>query len=148
VVNKKYRDDAEAIADLTSSLVGAIPTLELKTASASRAGNRVQARLTWKEGGKKQLGYVSVPVIKGQMTGISPASLVESVFRLDARAYAAIEQSAESGSVHQANRRKRNQKRARKALASTLDYVLQAGISDDEVHEMLKEALVRHTMES
>jgi len=42
----------------------------------------------------------------------------------------------------------RNQKRAKKSLASTLDYAFSSGVSDDEVRDMLREAIVRHTMES
>ena len=49
---------------------------------------------------------------------------------------------------HHSQRRGHSQKRARKALAETLDFVLASGVTDDEVKEMLKEALVRHVMSS
>lgn len=186
----RKKEDAEAVASIVAAVEAAIPSLEVRTASASRAGNKIQARLVWDEGGKRQLGYVSVGVGKSGVPQVAPRTLLDQALRLSARARAGAEAAGATGSDrwqraaaiesevrdaleslhpsvqglcdevhrkmkavhrdggHQANRRARNQKRAREALASTLDYVLSNGVSDDEVRTMLKEALVRHTMES
>lgn len=190
---KKYKDDQEATAALVLELEAIVPTLQVKTASASRAGRRVQARLTWTEpgSGKQGLGYCSWLVHQGKLSPVSPRGFADAVLRVEQRAARYVEQSREGGRSyervddvhkealegleksgcfsqvlqlqqeafkkvqavvraggHQSARRNNTQKRARETLASTLDFVLAAGISDDEVREMLKEALVRHTMES
>lgn len=49
---------------------------------------------------------------------------------------------------HLEARSKHTKKRARKALASTLDHALSSGLSDNEVRDIVKLAFVRHTMES
>lgn len=169
----------------------AIPTMQLKTVSASRAGNKIQARVTWIEDDQPQLGYVSLPLSKGKLAGtLNPITLVEQSFRLRKRAkeeariitsnqlatgheimnevydaltvdnptlaslhplcleiVARMKKVIRDGG-HTTARAQRNQKRGRKILAAALDYALGFGISDDEAREMLKEAIVRNTMES
>ena len=45
-------------------------------------------------------------------------------------------------------RKTKNQIRARKSLSVELDFALSSGISEDELHNMLREALVRNVQDS
>lgn len=184
---------------IIGSFKKALPTMVVKTASASRAGNKIQARLTWTENGKKQLGYLSTYLTKGKLAAspLPPGSVIQQTFRARERATdivtsqpgvsvatgpdlygnvnsienIVISTLTQDGAVvaklallchevhqkmekvvadggHRTARQSRNQIRSRKSLASTLDFALNSGISDDEVRDMLKEAIVRHTMNS
>ena len=192
----KVLTDKEFAKKLVAFLEKAIPTMSVKTASASRAGHAIQVRITYLEN-KKRLGYYSEQLHKGRIpfSAITPTTLIKQVFRLHNRIgnwmkstssrgleasrsqkimkdvisnlnsgivlayvdslcpiiYSMMGQVIRDGECVKA-RLNRNQKRAKKSLASTLDYAFSSGVSDDEVRdmlrEMLREAIVRHTMES
>lgn len=189
----KSPTDKEFAKKLIALLEKAMPTMKVKTASASRAGRSIQVRIVYLDGNEKRFGCYSAQVHRGQIpfSAISPIVLIKRVFRLHNQIGDWMESTSTRGldasrsqkimkdvtnnlnsgivlayvdslcpTIHsmmmhvirddghtkaQLNNR---QKRAKKSLASTLDYVFNSGISDDEVRDMLREAIVRHTMES
>jgi len=166
----------------------AIPTMKVKSASASRAGNKVQVRVTWKQNEKTRVGYFSVNVTKTtkntkfmrtnstelvkQIFGstsyvekhnrslwvnkdvveeleaaISDQSFLDSIEPIRTEIIARMSAVIESGE-HKSNAHKNAHMRASNGLKSILDYALRTGITDNEINDMVREALVRNVMVS
>jgi len=190
---------AEAQKEFDRILV-CLQTSQVKTASPSRSGFKVQVRVAWKEpSGKPGLGYFSVHT--GSMSNQghrvnNPAALMrdfaESIFRtkdwalrvgstapgpvsygwtdiekalldkLDVAGEFAPKSKLDKLSQHamkemravvasgkdQRIKRIKTRSKARDYLYQAIMYGLESGLRDDEVRELVKQALVEHTMKS
>lgn len=193
---EKYK--AQVVAVECDRIETCLKTAQVKTASPSRAGFRVQVRVSWKEpGGKPGLGYFALDTSNvGNVTATKyPLALrrdfVSALFRAEkwaAAAYAAapseiggwsqferamldaldsrgtlddkaavdklLQQSLKAiqtvvnAGKDQKVRRIRNKKKAKDYLYQALIYALGSGLRDDEVRDLVKQALVEHTMKS
>lgn len=175
----------QEIADILGYITKVVPTMEVKNSSPTRAGTKVQTRITWKEDGKKKLGYYSVAVIKNKAyfngwvdilrdtvrtrdRACDISNDIHQVNQIEALVTTAVSADVElqklmapiakqinaqvmkviaSGTMSTV-RNRRNRLRAQKSLVASLDFALNSGIADDDVRAMLREAVVRHTMNS
>ena len=169
-----------------------LSTAEVRTASPSRSGKKIQVRVVWKEpDGSNGLGYFSIypTIVQQAVMNVTATSATQDflheIFRLNDWAFKkggwkdrgfwlkALEDELDtrpaftsSGAValqkdattklravvtngkHHGSRAAHLKKKARAHLTGALDHALQSGLHDDEIREMLKLAMVKHTMDS
>ena len=85
MAKSKHYHAPDIVAEIVASVEAAVPTMKVKTASTTRAGNKVQARVTYRYEGGKQVGYVSRGIYKGSTFGYEPIQLIEQALRLHTR---------------------------------------------------------------
>jgi hypothetical protein len=198
------QEDKKIAQEMLAHVKAVAPLMQVRNASASPAGRKIQARVVWPENGKTIIGYASVHVPYHEpgkpvppLPTLTPRAMLDQVCRLYDRAQLAVaavpavvsNQSVSNwqrpsditnwigtrldadtalltslqplcdeihkrmkavyqASGHHSTKRQHAKKRALITLRDTLDHVLKAGVSDDEIKEMLQEAMVRATMES